>query len=206
MIKGKFITIDGVEGAGKSTHIKFICDYFNKKGINLLLTREPGGTDIGEKIRELLLNPEIKTIDNDTELLLMFAARNEHLKNKILPALNRGEWVLSDRFVDASYAYQGGGRGISDSRIDILSNWTLKDFCPDLTLLLDIPATDSIKRVSAKNKDRIELEQICFFENVRAHYIKRAKQFPDRIKLIDSTKSIEQTKKNIKNILSNYVF
>ena len=147
MERGKFITIDGVEGAGKSTQITFICDYLKAKGVNVILTREPGGTDVGEKIRTLLLSNSTGKMHADTELMLMFAARNEHIQNKIMPALKQGDWVLSDRFTDASYAYQGGGRGLDVERIAQLEQWVLQDFTPDMTLLLDVPVEIGMSRV-----------------------------------------------------------
>ncbi|SFV80069.1 Thymidylate kinase [hydrothermal vent metagenome] len=204
MERGKFITIDGVEGAGKSTQIDFIRDYLSNKGINVILTREPGGTELGEKIRELLLNPETKSMHSETELLLMFAARNEHIHSKIMPALVQGDWVLSDRFTDASYAYQGGGRGLDISRITQLEQWVLQDFTPDMTLLLDVPVELGMSRIESRGKkDRIELEAVDFFNRVREAYINRSKQFPDRIKLIDSSQTVEYTTQQIKAILDS---
>ena len=204
MKTGKFITIDGVEGAGKSTQIKFICDYLQAKGINVVLTREPGGTDLGEKIRELLLSTQTQSMHNDSELLLMFAARNEHIHHKIMPALERGDWVLSDRFTDASYAYQGGGRGLDIERIEQLERWVLGDFAPDMTLLLDIPVEQGMSRVESRGeKDRIELEKMDFFQRVRQAYIDRSEKYPDRIKLIDSSKEREHTSQQIQQILDS---
>ncbi|SMN16623.1 Thymidylate kinase [uncultured Candidatus Thioglobus sp.] len=204
MKKGKFITIDGVEGAGKSTQISFICDYLQAKGINVILTREPGGTDLGEKIRELLLSTKTKSMHSDSELLLMFAARNEHIHEKIIPALERGGWVLSDRFTDASYAYQGGGRGLDVERIEQLEQWVLQDFTPDMTLLLDIPVEQGMSRVESRGKkDRIELEAMDFFKRVRQAYIARSKKYPERIKLIDSSKTKEHTSVQIEQILAS---
>ncbi len=204
MKKGKFITIDGVEGAGKSTQISFICDYLQAKGINVILTREPGGTDLGEKIRELLLSTKTKSMHSDSELLLMFAARNEHIHEKIIPALERGDWVLSDRFTDASYAYQGGGRGLDAERIEQLEQWVLQDFTPDMTLLLDIPVEQGMSRVESRGKkDRIELEAMDFFERVRQAYIARSEKYPERIKLIDSSKTKEHTSTQIEQILAS---
>lgn len=201
-MKGKFITIDGVEGAGKSTQIDFIRQYLKEKDINVVLTREPGGTEIGEKIRALLLSNNLN-MHSDTELLLMFAARNEHIHAKILPALERGDWVLSDRFTDASYAYQGGGRGLDVERIAELESWVLQDFTPDMTLLLDVPIEIGIQRVESRGKkDRIELEDMAFFQRVRQAYIDRAAEFPQRIKLIDSAKTPEHTHQQIKTILN----
>ena len=204
MERGKFITIDGVEGAGKSTQITFICDYLKAKGVNVILTREPGGTDVGEKIRTLLLSNSTGEMHADTELLLMFAARNEHIQNKIMPALKQGDWVLSDRFTDASYAYQGGGRGLDVSRIVQLEQWVLQDFTPDMTLLLDVPVEIGMSRVESRGKkDRIELEATDFFNRVRQAYIDRSEQFPDRIKLIDSSQTVEHTRQQIKVILDS---
>jgi dTMP kinase len=200
-MQGKFITIDGVEGAGKSTQINFICQYLKNQGINVALTREPGGTDIGEKIRALLLSTDSK-MHSDTELLLMFAARNEHIHSKILPTLKTGDWVLSDRFTDASYAYQGGGRGLDIERIAQLEKWTLQDFIPDMTLLLDVPVEIGMQRVESRGaKDRIEQENIDFFERVRKAYIARSKQYPQRIKLIDASQSSENISSQIQEIL-----
>jgi dTMP kinase len=204
MQKGKFITIDGVEGAGKSTQITFICEYLQTKGVNVVLTREPGGTDLGEQIRELLLNTKTKSMHSDSELLLMFSARNEHIHSKIIHALNNGDWVLSDRFTDASYAYQGGGRGLDIKRIEQLEKWVLQDFTPDMTLLLDIPVEQGMERVKSRGKkDRIELENIDFFERVRQAYITRSKKYPERIKLINSAKTKEHTSMQIAQILAD---
>lgn len=202
MERGKFITIDGVEGAGKSTQIEFICEYLKAKGVNVILTREPGGTDVGEKIRALLLSNSTGKMHADTELMLMFAARNEHIQNKIMPALGQGDWVLSDRFTDSSYAYQGGGRGLDMERITQLESWVVQDFAPDMTLLLDVPVEVGMSRVESRGKkDRIEMEKMDFFDRVRQAYIARSEEFPDRIKLIDSSQTIEHTTKQIGEIL-----
>ncbi len=202
MERGKFITIDGVEGAGKSTQINFICEYLKAKGIHVVLTREPGGTEIGEKIRTLLLSNSTGQMHDDTELMLMFCARNEHIQNKIMPALAQGDWVLSDRFTDSSYAYQGGGRGLDVSRIAQLESWVMQDFTPDMTLLLDVPVEVGMSRVESRGeKDRIEMEKMDFFDRVRQAYIARSKEFPDRIKLIDSSQTIEHTTNQIGAIL-----
>ena len=201
-MQGKFITIDGVEGAGKSTQIDFICQYLTDKGIDIVLTREPGGTEIGEKIRTLLLSNSTGKMHADTELMLMFAARNEHIQNKIMPALAQGDWVLSDRFSDASYAYQGGGRGLDTARISQLERWVLQDFAPDMTLLLDVPVEIGMRRVESRGeKDRIEQESLDFFNRVRDAYIARSKQYPERIKLIDASQSVENTSNQIQEIL-----
>ncbi len=204
MQKGKFITVDGVEGAGKSTQINFICEYLKDKGINVILTREPGGTEIGEKIRTMLLSNSTGKMHADTELMLMFAARNEHIQNKIIPVLAQGDWVLSDRFTDASYAYQGGGRGLDIERIAQLENWVLQDFTPDMTLLLDVSVHIGMQRVESRGtKDRIEQEDFDFFNRVRQAYIARAEQYPQRIKLIDAAQSVDDTSRHIQAILND---
>lgn len=202
MNKGKFITIDGVEGAGKSTQIELICSYLHRKSIEVVRTREPGGTDIGEKIRSVLLDVDNKEMHSDTELLLMFSSRNELIQNKIIPALNDGKWVVSDRFTDASFAYQGGGRMLSLDRIAKLENWVLGSFKPDLTFLLDISVEIGMTRVEARNaKDRIEQEERAFFERVRSVFIERSKIYPDRIKLINAERSVDEIQTQIQSII-----
>jgi dTMP kinase len=199
MNKGRFITIDGVEGAGKSTQIDLICSYLNRKGIKVVRTREPGGTDLGEKIRALLLDVDNKGMHNDTELMLMFSSRNELIQNKIIPALNEGYWVVSDRFTDASFAYQGGGRMLDLNRISQLASWTQGDFHPELTLVLDISVDIGMDRIEARDaKDRIELEERAFFERVRSVFINRSVAYPERIKLIDASGSIDDIHSKIK--------
>ena len=199
MTKGKFITIDGVEGAGKSTQIDLICSYLHQKGIEVVRTREPGGTAVGEKIRSVLLDVENQEMHSDTELLLMFSSRNELIQNKIIPALNEGFWVVSDRFTDASFAYQGGGRMLNLDRIDKLADWVLGDFKPDLTLFLDVSVEVGMERIESRAaKDRIELEERAFFERVRSVFVSRSEAFPDRIKLIDANDSVEGIQSEIK--------
>ena len=202
MNKGKFITIEGVEGSGKSTQIDLICSYLQRKGIDVVRTREPGGTDLGEKIRSLLLDVDNKEMHSDTELLLMFSSRNELIQNKIIPALNKGSWVVSDRFTDASFAYQGGGRMLDLNRISKLESWVLGEFQPNLTLFLDVSVDVGMQRVEARAaKDRIELEERAFFERVRSVFIDRSKSYPERIKLIDASGSISEIHNNIKLFL-----
>ena len=202
MNKGKFITIDGVEGAGKSTQIDLICSYLQRKGVEVVRTREPGGTDLGEKIRLLLLDVDNKEMHSDTELLLMFSSRNELIQNKIIPALNKGSWVVSDRFTDASFAYQGGGRMLDLNRISKLESWVLGEFQPDLTLLLDVSVDIGMTRIETRAaKDRIELEERAFFERVRSVFIDRSKSYPERIKLIDASGSISEIHNKIKLFL-----
>jgi len=202
MRRGKFITIDGLEGAGKSTQIDFIKKYLSARNQDVFLTREPGGTDLGERLRVLLLDKNIDAMNSDTELLLMFAARNEHVKKVIVPKLEQGVWVISDRFTDASYAYQGGGRGIPLERIGELEQWTLQDFVPDMTFLLDLDVELGLSRVEQRGeKDRFEEEHKDFFNKVREIFSNRASKYPERIKLIDASKNIDETSSQIKKIL-----
>jgi len=176
MNPGKFITLEGVDGAGKSTHLGFVADWLRRQGREVVVTREPGGTPLGETLRELLLHREM---DADTELLLMFAARQEHLAGLILPALARGAWVVSDDFTDASYAYQCGGRGIPADRIATLEAWVQRGFVPDLTLLFDVPPDVAETRwAAARTADRFEREASGFFSRVRNAYLDRARAEP----------------------------
>ena len=204
MMNGKFISIEGVEGAGKSTQINFIHDYLVEKGKTVVMTREPGGTELSEKIRELLLTPSELAMGVDTELLLMFAARAEHIKQRIAPALARGDWVLCDRFVDATFAYQGGGRGVDQQRIQQLADWTLKDLLPTLTLLFDLPVELGLKRVLERNEaiDRFEQEKVTFFEQIRESYLESARQNPERIKVVDASVSIPEIQQQLTKLLS----
>lgn len=192
-MSGKFISIEGIEGAGKSTQLQFIAEYLRSRGKQVVVTREPGGTPLGEEIREVLLKPTDRSMAEETELLLMFAARAEHIKQVIQPALERGDWVLSDRFVDATFAYQGGGRGINEQRITELADWTLQGCHTDVTFLFDLPVALGQTRVELRQqeKDRFEQEKQVFFERVRNCYLARAKAEPQRIKLIDASQSIE---------------
>ncbi len=204
MRKGKFITIDGVEGAGKSTQIDLICKHLYEKGIKVVRTREPGGTEVGEKIRSVLLDVENQAMHSDTELLLMFSSRNELIQNKIIPALNDGYWVVSDRFTDASFAYQGGGRMLNLDRIAELEDWVLGDFKPDLTLLLDVSVEVGMARIEARSaKDRIELEEREFFERVRSIFIRRSETFPERIKLIDASGAVDDIHSKIRALIDS---
>ncbi|MBS1146112.1 MAG: thymidylate kinase [Proteobacteria bacterium] len=196
---GKFITLDGVDGAGKSTHLGFVADWLRQQGREVIVTREPGGTPLGETLRELLLHREM---DADTELLLMFAARQEHLAQLILPALARGAWVLSDRFTDASYAYQCGGRGIAVERIAALEAWVQRGFSPDLTLLFDVPPeVAEARRSAARAADRFEREADSFFNRVRQAYLDRAQADPKRIRVLDARHSIAELQAEISQLL-----
>jgi len=196
---GKFITLDGVDGAGKSTHLGFVADWLRQQGREVVVTREPGGTPLGETLRELLLHREM---DADTELLLMFAARQEHLAQLILPALARGAWVLSDRFTDASYAYQCGGRGIAVERIAALEAWVQRGFSPDLTLLFDVPSeVAEARRSAAREADRFEREADAFFNRVRQAYLDRAQADPRRIRVLDARHNIAELQAEISQLL-----
>jgi dTMP kinase len=196
---GKFITLEGVDGAGKSTHLDFLADKIRARGVELVVTREPGGTVLGEKLRQLLLN---EAMQPDTELLLMYAARAEHVATVIKPALAKGAWVLSDRFHDASFAYQCGGRGIDANRLLDLEEWALGDFKPDLTLLFDVaPKIAARRRAQARAADRFEQEQAAFFTRVREAYLLRAKAEPDRIRVVDSALDIELIRADLDWIL-----
>lgn len=195
-MKPRFITLEGGEGVGKTTNLAFIEDYLTSRGIDLLKTREPGGTPLGERIRGLLLDSD--GMNNATELLLVFAARAQHVSEVIRPALAAGRWVLCDRFTDASYAYQGGGRDIDTSVIEFLEQWVQAELQPDLTLLLDTPIEVGMSRVRQRGvADRFESEQFDFFEKVRIAYLKRADQYPTRIKQVDASGDLESVRANI---------
>lgn len=202
-MNGKFISIEGIEGAGKSTQMRFIQSFLEHQGKTVVVTREPGGTVLGEQIRELLLTPRDEGMCHDAELLLMFAARAEHLEQVIKPALSRGDWVLSDRFVDATFAYQGGGRGIDIKRIESISDWTLQAIHTDLTLLFDLPVAVGQERVikRSQDKDRFEQEKGVFFEKIRQCYLQRADREPDRIKKIDASQTIENIQHQVTTAL-----
>ena len=200
--KGKFITLEGIDGAGKSTHLSWIAEQLRVYHPEVVMTREPGGTPLGEKLREVLLK---QTMHPETETLLMFAARREHLDKIIFPALMSGAWVVSDRFSDASFAYQGGGRGVSSDKLEVLEKWVQQGVQPDLTLLFDIPVAICKHRLSGNTRfDRFEREQEIFFENVRSAYLKRAARYPRRFRVIDATQTIEQVKIQLKHIILSF--
>lgn len=191
--KGKFITVEGIEGTGKSSAISCLEDFFDAHALQPVFTREPGGTEIAEEIRQVLLHTHDEEMAHDTELLLMFAGRAQHISTLIQPALNAGKLVISDRFTDATYAYQGGGRGIATQRIEYLEKFVLSELQPDLTFLLDAPIELCLERIALRGqKDRIEQEQLDFFHRVREAYLYRAKQFSHRFKVIDATQTQDQ--------------
>lgn len=195
---GRFITIEGIEGAGKSTCMAVAAAEIEKRGIPLLQTREPGGTELGEDLRELLLGHRHHGMADDTELLLMFAARAEHLQRKILPAMREGQWVLCDRFTDATYAYQGAGRGLAVERIDALENWVQGDLRPDLTIVMDLPVELGLERAGKRSApDRFESEAMGFFEKVRQGYLEIAKTQEARVRVIDASRTLEEVSADI---------
>lgn len=201
-MNGRFITIEGTEGVGKTTNIAFIHSLLEQAGREVVLTREPGGTPIGEDIRELLLGHKHDGMSDDTELLLMFAARAEHLDKVIRPALEAGKDVLCDRFTDATYAYQGGGRGIDITHIAVLENWVQGELRPDLTLLLDVPVAIGLTRAGKRSApDRFEKEQHEFFERVRDMYLQRARAEPQRYRIIDASQPLDAVQSQIRSAL-----
>ena len=201
-MKGKFITVEGIEGVGKTTNIDFIHRQLLAAGHDVVLTREPGGTPLGEAIRGLLLDPEYTGMDSTCELQLMFAARAEHLAKVVWPALEQGRWVLCDRFTDATYAYQGGGRGIDAGRIAQLEQWVQGDFRPDLTLLLDVPVEVGLARAGTRGElDRFEQEQVAFFERVRQCYLAMASEHAGRYRVVDASRPLQQVQAQLAELL-----
>lgn len=200
MGRGKFITFEGIDGAGKSTHLAYVADLLREGGRNVVVTREPGGTPLGEKLRELLLHEKMHL---ETEALLMFAARREHLAEVIEPALARGDWVISDRFTDATFAYQGGGRRLSLDKLDALERWVHPNLQPDLTLLFDVSLDVARARLdAAREPDKFEREKADFFEATRKEYLRRAAQFPERFCIIDSTRPIAEIQAELCQIIA----
>jgi len=201
-MKGQFITVEGIEGVGKTTNIEFIHKWLLAAGKDVVVTREPGGTPLGEAIRGLLLDPEYTGMDSTCELQLMFAARAEHLARVIWPALEKGQWVLCDRFTDATYAYQGGGRGINIGVIARLEELVQGDFRPDITLLLDVPVEVGLSRASERGKlDRFEQEKIEFFERVRQAYLELAATHHGRYRIIDASRPLTQVQADLESVM-----
>lgn len=200
---GKFITVEGIEGTGKTTAMRFIQRWLEQHQLSFIQTREPGGTLIAEQIRQLFLKKQAEIMHADTEALLVFAARAQHLQEVIWPALQEGRWVICDRFTDASYAYQGGGRGMAMEQISILENWVQGAFRPDAIILLDAPVEICLQRTTQRGAlDRIEVEQNAFFERARAAYLARAAADPTRYKLVDAAKSFDEVEQQIAVIMS----
>jgi dTMP kinase len=199
MAQGKFITFEGIDGAGKSTHLAFVADLIKSRGIQVVTTREPGGTALGEKLRAILLQEKMNL---ETEALLMFAARREHIAQVIEPALARGDWVISDRFTDATFAYQGGGRKLPLRKLEVLEQWVHPHLQPDLTLLFDVPLEVARARLDAtRDLDKFEKEQAEFFAATRAEYLRRAGEFPQRFRIIDSTQPIADIHKILEKLI-----
>lgn len=200
--RGRFITLEGIDGAGKSTQFDAIAQTLRARGLRLLQTREPGGTPLGEALRELMLN---ESMTPTTETLLMFAARAEHLNAVIRPALAAGQWVLCDRFTDATYAYQGAGRGVGDEPIAALEEWVHPDLQPDLTLLFDVaPEVAASRLAKSRNADRFESEQTAFFGAVRAAYLTRAAAEPSRFFVVDGARSPEDIRRQVTGLLQRW--
>ncbi|MGB4346071.1 MAG: dTMP kinase [Burkholderiaceae bacterium] len=200
MALGKFISFEGIDGAGKSTHVGAVAEQLRASGKTVITTREPGGTPLGEKLRELLLQ---ETMHLETEALLMFASRREHIAQVIAPALARGDWVITDRFTDASFAYQGGGRNLSLDKLSVLEQWVHPHLQPDLTLLFDVPLEVARQRLDKhRTLDKFEKEQETFFAATRAAYLQRAAQFSARIRVIDSTQTIAAVNAQIAQLLA----
>lgn len=202
----KFVTFEGIEGAGKSTAVQFVRQLAVKAGIPHCVTREPGGTEIAEAVRQLVLGHYQEAMSADTEMLLLFASRAQHLANVILPALQAGQWVFCDRFTDASYAYQGGGRGMDIARIAQLEQWVQGDLRPDYVLLLDVPVALGMERIRRrKHSDRIEREQAQFFTRVREQYLARAMVQPERYKIIDASQPLIKVQQQLQTIFTAIV-
>lgn len=199
-MRGKFITFEGIDGAGKSSHIAGACEFLSGRGCTVVNTREPGGTPLGEKLRELLLNEPMHL---ETEALLMFAARREHLAAVIEPALARGDWIVCDRFTDATYAYQGGGRGLDRHKFADLEHWVHGHLQPDLTLLFDLPFSVARERIALQTRelDRFEQERADFHERVRLAYLERAAAAPQRIKIINADRPLAEIKKSVEETI-----
>lgn len=201
MTHGKFITLEGIDGAGKSTHLAFIAEYLRATGKQVVVTREPGGTPLGEMLRDLVLSQAMHV---ETETLIMFASRREHIDKVIVPALEKGIWIISDRFTDATYAYQGGGRGIAAERLKMLENWVQGSLQPDLTFLFDVPVEVSRERLALNmSLDRFEQEKQEFFMRVRASYLACAAAQPQRIRVIDSSRSIADIQTELTGLLEH---
>lgn len=200
MTNAKFITFEGIDGAGKSTHLTFVADALRALGKNVVVTREPGGTSLGESLRTILLHEKMHL---ETEALLMFAARREHVAQVIEPALARGDWVISDRFTDATFAYQGGGRHLDRDKLQVLEQWVHPHLQPDMTLLFDVPLDVARARLDAtRTLDKFEQEQAEFFAATRAEYLRRAAEFPARFRIIDSTQPIAAIQQQLHDLIS----
>ena len=200
---GRFITLEGIEGAGKSTQVAPLMKELARRGIDALATREPGGTPEAEAIRSLLIDPANRSLGRDAEVLLVFAARAEHIEKVISPALERGTWVVSDRFTDATFAYQGAGREVASQRIAVLEEWVQGGLRPDLTLVLDLPVSEGRARIRGRRADRFEREDNSFFDRIRAAYLERARTAPERYRIVDASVSPALTAASIRRAISH---
>ncbi len=206
MGRGRFISFEGGEGVGKTTQIGRLAAFLRERGIDVVVTREPGGTEVGEAIRGVLLDKSLPAMHADTELMLMYAARVEHVQRLIRPALEAGQWVLSDRFADASHVYQGVGRGLDPARIEALDDWSLQGFAPDRTILFDMPVEAGMARVRSRGAtDRFEEETLAFFERVRQGYLDRARRFPERFVVIDAAREIDEVTRDLIRVVSSWL-
>ncbi|MBL8258990.1 MAG: dTMP kinase [Candidatus Competibacteraceae bacterium] len=203
---GRLIVVDGIEGGGKTTHLAFIRACLERDGRSVIATREPGGTALGEAVRELLLGHRGEGMAPSTETLLMFAARAEHLERVIRPALASGQWVLCDRFTDATYAYQGGGRGLSPDKIALLETWVQEGLQPDLTLLFDLPVALGLARAGRRGAaDRFERERQAFFERARSVYLERARRWPERYRIVDASRAPAEVRSEVEALLAGWL-
>ena len=206
MERGRFISFEGGEGVGKTTQIDRLAAFLRKRGVDVVVTREPGGTEVGEAIRDVLLDKSLPAMHADTELMLMYAARVEHVQRLIRPALEAGQWVLSDRFADASHVYQGVGRGLDPARIDVLDDWSLRGFAPDRTILFDMPVEAGMARVRSRGvTDRFEEETQAFFERVRQGYLDRARRFSERFVVIDAAREIDAITDDLIRVVASWL-
>lgn len=204
--RGRFITLEGIEGVGKSTHLQFIRRYLKKVGLPFIITREPGGTLVAEAIRKVLLTQHKEIITHQTELLLMFAGRSQHIANVIQPALDAGQWVICDRFTDATYAYQGSGRGVPKEEIAGLEQWVQGDLRPDHVFLFDAPVRIALRRAKGRGKpDRFETEREDFFKRVRGGYLERAKQFPEIYRIIDARLPLKRVQNQVAKFMDHII-
>ena len=204
MDQGRFITLEGIEGVGKTTNIEFLRGLLEQKGIDVLVTREPGGTPLAEEVRDVLLKARDESMDPITESLLIFAARTQHVSTVIQPALNEGRWVLCDRYTDATYAYQGGGRGVALETLERLAEFAQGSLWPDLTIYLDAPVDQALARIANRQPDRFETEDSEFFARVRARYL-AIEESEERVVLIDATQSIEEVRLRLVDAITDFL-
>ena len=204
MDQGRFITLEGIEGVGKTTNIEFLRGLLEQKGIDVLVTREPGGTPLAEEVRDVLLKARDESMDPITESLLIFAARTQHVSTVIQPALNEGRWVLCDRYTDATYAYQGGGRGVALETLERLAEFAQGSLWPDLTIYLDAPVDKALARIANRQPDRFETEDSEFFARVRARYL-AIEESEERVVLIDATQSIEEVRLRLVDAITYFL-